>query len=89
LQSAQAVLGYQIQTGDEIIGHVVDFMIDDKSWVICHLVINTGNRFSGKKVLLSPGQVERLCWNESKIFVNLITERIAGIPPSAASAMTG
>jgi len=89
LQSAQAVLGYQIQTGDEIIGCVVDLMIDDKRWVICHLVVNTGNRFSGKKVLLSPNQVERLCWNESKIFVNRTTEDLAGILPGDISATAG
>jgi len=71
LQSAQAVIGYQIQTGEEIAGYVTDFMMDDKSWVICHLVVNTGNRFSGKKVFLSPSQVDRVSWDESKLFVNV------------------
>jgi uncharacterized protein YrrD len=71
LRSARDVMGYEIQTGDEIAGHVTDFMMDDKSWVICHLVVNTGNRFSGNKVLLSPGQVERISWDESKIYVNV------------------
>ena len=74
LWSARDVIGYQIQTGDEIAGHVTDFMMDDKSWIICHLVVNTGNRFSGKKVFLSPSRVERISWDESQLFVNVTGE---------------
>lgn len=80
LLSAQAVIGYQIQTGDQISGHVTDFMMDDQSWVICHLVVNTGNRFSGKRVLLSPSQVERLSWDESKVFMNSTKEALLQVP---------
>jgi len=42
LWSAQAVIGYQIQTGDEIVGHVIDFAVDDKSWAIGHLARQHG-----------------------------------------------
>jgi hypothetical protein len=80
LRSVQAIIGYQIQTGDEIAGSVTDFLIDDKSWVICHLVVNTGNRFSGKKVLLLPNQVDRISWNDSKVFVNGSKEGILQAP---------
>ena len=30
--------GYPIQTSEGAIGDVIDFIIDDKSWAICHLV---------------------------------------------------
>jgi uncharacterized protein YrrD len=70
LRSARDVIGYQIQAGDKIIGHVMDLMMDDKNWVIGHLVINTGNRLTGNKVLLSPAHVDRISWDESKLFVN-------------------
>jgi hypothetical protein len=80
LRSAQAVIGYQIQTGDEISAHVTDFLMDDETWVICHLVVNTGNRFSGKKVLISPSQVDRISWDESKVFVNLTKEAVVRTP---------
>ena len=33
-----ALSGYPIQTSEEAIGHVIDFIIDDKSRAICHLV---------------------------------------------------
>ncbi len=36
LRSTQAVSGYHIQASDGTIGHVTDFMMDDKSWEIRH-----------------------------------------------------
>jgi uncharacterized protein YrrD len=80
LRSAEDVTGYQIQTGDDIVGEIADFMVDCESWVICHLVVNTGSRFSGKKVFLSPTQVNRISWDESKVFVNLGKEAILESP---------
>jgi hypothetical protein len=76
LRSARDVIGYEIQTGDETAGHLTDLMMDDKSWVIYHLVVSTGNRLSGNKVLLSPDHVDRMSWDESKVFVNVTKEAI-------------
>ncbi len=80
LLSAQAVLGYQIQAGAEIVGQVTDFIMDEESWVIRYLVVNIGRRFSGKKVLLEPSVVDRTSWDESKMFVNMSKEAILQAP---------
>ena len=71
LRSAQAIIGYQIQVGEEIVGQVADFMVDDKSWIIGQLVINTGNRFFGKNVLLKPSEIERISFDESKLHLKI------------------
>ena len=55
-------------------------MMDDRSWVICHLVVNTGNRFNGKKVFLSPSDVDRINWEESKVFVSVTKEAVLQAP---------
>src|SRR5664279_4502288 len=52
LRSTQAVNGYHLQASDGIVGHVCDFMMDDKSWAIGQLVIKIGHRLSGKEVLI-------------------------------------
>jgi hypothetical protein len=80
LRSTKAVTGYLIQTTDEIVGSTTDFAMDDKTWAIRHLIINTGNRFSGKKKLISPDQVLRLSREESKVFVNLTREAVLQSP---------
>ncbi|MGD0589168.1 MAG: PRC-barrel domain-containing protein [Bacteroidota bacterium] len=71
LRSTQAVTGYHIQSVDGEIGHVSSFLVDDKSWEIRELVIETGHWYSGKEILIPPSKVERINYDESKVFVNL------------------
>jgi hypothetical protein len=80
LRSTRAVTGYHVQTGEETIGHVTDFMMDDKSWALCHLVVGTGTWFSGKEIVISPSQVDRIHYAESTVFVNLTKEAILQAP---------
>jgi len=71
LQSAQAVTGYAIETTDGAIGHVTGLMVDDKSWAIRELVVETGHWYAGKEIMIAPGKVERISYEESKVFVTL------------------
>ena len=80
LRSTQAMNGYHLQASDGTIGHVCDFMMDDKIWAIDQLVIKTGHRLSGKEVQIPSGKVDRISWDESKVFVNLTKEAILRAP---------
>ena len=80
LRSTRDVSGYNIQAADGEIGHVEDFLIDDKTWAIRYLVIDTRNWWPGKKVLVSIHWIERVSWSESKVFVNLPCETIKQSP---------
>jgi sporulation protein YlmC with PRC-barrel domain len=71
LRSTQAVNGYHIRTSDGTIGHICDFMMDEKSWAIRQLLIKTGHRFSGKEGQIATSQVDRISYDESTVFVNL------------------
>jgi hypothetical protein len=80
LRSTQDVSGRHIQAADGEIGHVDDFIIDDETWAIRYLIIDTQNWWPGKKVLISPQWIERISWSESKVFVNLPREAIKQAP---------
>jgi hypothetical protein len=80
LLSTHDVTGHRIQASDGEIGHVKDFIIDDETWAIRYLVIDTGNWWPGKKVLVSPRWIERVSWPESKVLVNLRCETIKQSP---------
>jgi hypothetical protein len=71
LRSTQAVTGYHLRTGDGMLGHVSDFMMDAQSWEITQLVIRTGHRLSGQEVLIPTKQVQRISYEDSTVFVNL------------------
>ncbi len=80
LRSTQAVNGYHLRTGDGMIGHVCDFMMDAGSWAIGQLAIKTGHRFSGKEVLIPTKDVDRISYEESTVFVTLTAEAVEQSP---------
>jgi uncharacterized protein YrrD len=80
LRSTNAVSGYHVQASDGEIGKIEDFIIDDETWTIRYLIINTRNWWPGKKVLISPKWIERISWDELKVFVNLTREAIKQSP---------
>jgi len=76
LRSMRAVIDYSIQTADETIGRVTDFIVDDRSWGIQHIVVETGHWFSGKEIVVSPRHIDRISYEESKVFVTVTKEAI-------------
>ena len=80
LRSTSEVATYSIEASDGEIGHVVDFIIDDETWAIRYLIIETGDWWSGKKVLLSPRWIKHVSWSESKVIINLPRDIIKQSP---------
>jgi hypothetical protein len=80
LRSTQAVAGYHIQALDGEIGHIEDFIIDDETWAIRYLVVNTHNFWPGNKVLISPQWIESVSWHRSEVHLNLSRETIKQSP---------
>ena len=71
LRSAREVQGYGVEGSDGAIGHVEDFLVDDETWAVRYLVIDTSNWWFGKKVLVAPHWASRISWEESKVHVDL------------------
>ena len=80
LRSANAVTGYHVQATDGEIGHLDGFVIDDETWAIRYIEVATRNWLPGKKVLVSPGWIERVSWDDSKVYVALSREAIKSCP---------
>ena len=80
LRHTHEMSGYHIQAEDGEIGHVEDFVIDDETWIIRYLLIDTRNWWPGKKVLVSPRWIEDVSWIDSIIFINLSREAIQRSP---------
>jgi uncharacterized protein YrrD len=81
LRSSKDVIGNKIHATDEDkLGHADDFIIDDETWAVRYLLVNTGNLFTGKKVLISPQWIDHISWDESKVYINLTKEAIKQSP---------
>jgi hypothetical protein len=87
LRSTKEVTNYYIEASDGDIGHVEDFLIDDESWTIRYLVIDTRNWWPGKKVLVSPEWIRSINWRDSKVHVDLTREAIRNGPEYEPNAL--
>ncbi|MCE5300399.1 MAG: PRC-barrel domain-containing protein [Spirochaetia bacterium] len=80
LRETKYVTGYRIHAKNGEIGRVEDFILDDEAWAIRYLVINTGEWFADKKVIVSPGLIERVSFEERKVYLNITIESIKLAP---------
>lgn len=80
LHSTRDVIGYRIHARDGEIGHLSDFLIDDESWRINYMVIDTSNWWLGKKVIVPPTWVRQVSWSDQEINVDLQRDTIKNSP---------
>jgi sporulation protein YlmC with PRC-barrel domain len=80
LRSCRNVTGYHIRAIDGDIGHVNDFILDDQTWQISQLLVDTHNRIGGKKVLIPVRHVKDVEWDDSKVILDLNVEAIKDSP---------
>ena len=80
LRSTHDVSGHHVEASDGEIGHVNDFIIDDETWAIRYLIVETKDWLPGKKVLISPKWIERVSWSAKQVVVALTREAIGQAP---------
>jgi hypothetical protein len=80
LRSCNAVDGYHIRASDGEIGHVQGFLLDDRTWSIRYLIINTSNWWIGHKVLVSPEWIQNVSWGGAYVDLSLDREAIKNAP---------
>jgi hypothetical protein len=87
LRSLNELHGYRTQGEDGLIGQVADFIVDDETWAVRYLVIDTSTWRGGTNVLVAPDWATRVSWAERQIHVDLTRQAIKDSPawnPSAA-----
>lgn len=81
LRSIRDLKGYSIESADfKDFGHIQDFYIDDRTWAIHYVVLDTGRWLHGKTILLPPEWVQTVQWSERRLQVNLPQNIIQGAP---------
>lgn len=89
LRSAAAVIGYHLEAIDGPIGHVEDFLYDAQDWSLQSVVVDTRNWLPGRHVVVAVDWIERVSWDERKVFVGLTRGAVRQAPQwDAARALT-
>ncbi len=71
LRSAKEVIGYHIHASDGDIGHVEGLLVDEDTWAIRYMVVNTSNWWLGHPVLIAPEWITKVSWEDASVTVNL------------------
>lgn len=80
LRSTREVINYNVRASDGEIGHIEDYIVDDKTWVVRYLVIDTRNLLPGKKVIVSPNWIEDIRWARREVRFNVARDFIENAP---------
>ena len=86
LRSGNDVMRYYVHATDGDIGHVQGFLVDEISWAIRYIIINTSNWWLGHQVIIAPDWIGNVDWAESKVWLNLTRQAIKDSPPYDAAA---
>jgi len=87
LRSTHHVRGYHVRAADGDVGVVSDFIIEDATWAIRYLVIDTQNWLGGRRVLISPQWIERVSWSTSSVLVSLLRDAIEQSPEDLGGSL--
>src|SRR5688572_23669494 len=80
LHKTSRMRGYHIEATDGTIGHVDNFLVDESTWIVRYLVVDTSNWIGGRWVLVSSSAIGRIDSVEQKIHVSLSRDEIQNSP---------
>ena len=81
LRSARAVIGYHIDATDGEIGHVEDFLVNDETWRLEFMTVDTKNWLPGERVLLPVRCISEIDWFSEMMKVGISREKVKDSPP--------
>ena len=80
LRSSKAVTDYNIQATDGQVGRVVNLLLDDETWVLRYLVVDTHEWLPSKHVLVSTEWVDEVDWTHATFHLDVTKEMVKGSP---------
>jgi hypothetical protein len=80
LRSAKILEQFRVNATDGDIGAVVNFLMDDVSWTVRYLVVDTGGFLGGRQVLISPIFFGEVDYSASRFRVTLTMDKVKNAP---------
>lgn len=74
------IRGFHVHATDGAIGHVDDFLVDERLGRVCFLAVDTSNWLGGKWVAISTASVIDIDWGENVVRVSMTREEIRNSP---------
>lgn len=72
--------GLTIEALDGGVGHMADFMVNDETWDIILLVVNTRNWLPSNFVMITTDRIQRFDWPTRRIYLNITCQEVKDSP---------
>jgi hypothetical protein len=79
-RSINAMQNYRIEANDGDIGYVRGFLVEEGTWAIRYLVVETGHWWSGHQVLVVPEWIREVSWLDQTVVVVVTRRQIETAP---------
>ncbi len=86
LRSYDAVVGYHIHASDGDIGHVAGMLIDEQTWAVRYLIVDTSHWWLGHQVLIAPQWIKSVSWLDGTVAVSMTRQAVKDAPAYDAQA---
>lgn len=80
LRSIREVISYIIHAGDQNIGQVEDFLIDETDWSLRALLVNTSHWLRGKQRIIPLSALDKISWPNATVYVKQTRAQIEAAP---------
>lgn len=80
LRSLKEVTGYRLRAHDDNAGHLTDAIVDDQSWAIRFLVLDTSYLPFSKKLLIATEWITEVSWIDRELRIDVSAEQLEDAP---------
>jgi hypothetical protein len=80
LRSCNVVMTYNVEASDGDIGHVDGMLVDEETWAVRYLIVNTSNWWLGHHALIAPEWIDDVRWSDATVSVNLTRQAVKDAP---------
>ncbi len=80
LRVLNSIEQYTVSASDGDVGSVADFFLDDERWTIRYLVVETGEFYGDRPVLVSPVSFLRVDWSHRRFHLALTMATVRDSP---------
>jgi hypothetical protein len=85
LRSSKEVIGYAIYARDGDLGHVDDFLFDERDWSLQMIEIATRNWLPGKHVVVPVQRIGEVSWDGQRVEIGMTREEISNSMEAGAA----
>ena len=86
LRSLTDMRDYAIGAADGSIGHVQGMLVDEETWAVRYMVVDTSSWWLGRQVLIAPQWIRDINWSDTKVSLNPTRDAVKRAPPYDTTA---